>query len=434
MPSRRDWRLLLVGLAFVDLVCLTAAFSAAAWLASRPSLGGHTGDYYGIFILLMVPVFATVFISQGLYNPRNLLSGTREYAAVFRACIYGLVALILLSYAVHRHISREWIVFSGALAVSLVGWSRFAVRRISHRLRRRGYFTTRALVIGADAGSIAMAKQLSVTDSGVRVVGFLDDYAAAGSTIAGELKVLGSPANLMQAAARTRADEAIVVPQALPWETLQTIMTEATSASSNGLQVHLSAGFYDLLTTGVRLSERNHVPLLTVNKARLTPFETGFKRLLDCVLAVGLLVVFAPLIALVAVRLRLQGCGMILDRRPVRTRTGGDFQQLSFPAGPPLRSDFVRKLPGLWNVLRGQLSLVGPRTVTVGEGVSLTSAPIALGIRPGLTGPWREVDDAQEQALLDLYYVRSYSIWLDIQVLFRRLRSRLSKGLRRRRN
>jgi lipopolysaccharide/colanic/teichoic acid biosynthesis glycosyltransferase len=419
--------LLLTGLALSDLVCLLAAFGAAAFLASRPSLGAHRGDYYGIFILLMVPVFAVFFVTQGLYDPHNLLAGTREYASVFRACIYGLVALILLSYAVHRHISREWIVFSGTLAIAFVGWSRFALRRLAHRLRRHGYFTTRALLVGVDADSIAMARQLNIPGTGVRVVGFLDDYAAAGSTLAPDLKVLGAPATLMQTVTRTRADEAIVVPQALPWESLQTVITEATAASSNGLQVHLSAGFYDLLTTGVRLSERNHVPLLTIGKARLSPFETAFKMALDYLIAGGLLVLFAPVLALVALRLRLDNSGNVLERRRVLGRYGKPFDQLSIRSVAPFDWAFVCKLPGLVNVLRGQLSLIGPRPIAAHDGGAGVRGAAILAIRPGLTGPWRQVNDINEQALLDLYYIKSYSVWLDLQVLFKRITARFHR-------
>jgi len=425
MHNRPEWRLFTAGLALTDLVCLTGAFGAAAWLAALPSLGGHTGDYYGIFIVLMVPVFAIFFVTQGLYDPQNLLAGTREYASVFRACIYGLVTLILLSYAVHRHISREWIVFSGTLAIASVGWSRFAMRRLAHRLRRRGRFTTRALLVGVDADSIAMARQLSSPGTGVRVVGFLDDYAPVDSTPAPDLKVLGAPAALMQAVARTRADEAIVVPQALPWESLHTLITTPTAASSNGLQVHLSAGFYDLLTTGVRLSERNRVPLLTIRKARLSPFETAFKMAFDDLIASGLLLLFAPLLGLVALRLRLHQSDSIVERRRVLGRYGEPFDQLSLRAAAPFDWDFVCKLPGLVNVLRGQLSLVGPRPIAADDHGTSARGTSILSVRPGLTGPWRQVKDVNEQALLDLYYTRSYSVWLDLQVLFRRITSRL---------
>jgi lipopolysaccharide/colanic/teichoic acid biosynthesis glycosyltransferase len=209
-----------------------------------------------------------------------------------------------------------------------------------------------------------------------------------------------------------------VVPQALPWETLQSLLAEA-AASPNGLRLHVSAGFYDLLTRSPRLSERNHVPLLTVNKVRLTAFEAIVKTSLDYVLAVTLLTLFSPVLAVMAIALRLSGSGSVIVRRPVTGRRGKQFQLLSFRSG---RSGvgFIRRLPGLLNVLRGELSLVGPRPIVVSS-KGKAQRPETLTIRPGLTGPWREADDAERQDILDLYYIRSYSIWLDLQVLFRRL-------------
>jgi lipopolysaccharide/colanic/teichoic acid biosynthesis glycosyltransferase len=253
------------------------------------------------------------------------------------------------------------------------------------------------------------------------VVGFLDDYLPAGSVVGNGLRVLGAPAALMQVAARTNADEAIVVPQALPWETLQTLLAD-TAAAPNGLRVHLPAGFYDLLTTRVDLSERNHVPLLTLKKARLTPFETVFKSSLDYSLASFLLVSLSPLLAAVALWLRLHDNGEVLQRRPVLGLYGRQFTLLSFSPRGPARSPFIRKLPALINVIIGDLSIVGPRPS------ELESHARRLAIRPGLTGSWRQVDDPEQQAVLDLYYIRSYSVWLDLQVLFQRVLARA--GLR----
>jgi lipopolysaccharide/colanic/teichoic acid biosynthesis glycosyltransferase len=84
----------------------------------------------------------------------------------------------------------------------------------------------------------------------------------------------------------------------------------------------------------------------------------------------------------------------------------------------------------LINVLRGELSLVGPRPIPVDEANNTVEQRMTLTIRPGLTGPWRQAADPVQQALLDLYYIRSYSIWLDLQVLVARLRSRLPRGPR----
>ena len=82
----------------------------------------------------------------------------------------------------------------------------------------------------------------------------------------------------------------------------------------------------------------------------------------------------------------------------------------------------VRKLPGLWNVLAGQLSIVGPRPHPDSVG---PNGRASLRIRPGLTGLWRQAEDPTAQDVLDLYYVRNYSLWLDLQILFNRGKSRL---------
>jgi lipopolysaccharide/colanic/teichoic acid biosynthesis glycosyltransferase len=272
---------------------------------------------------------------------------------------------------------------------------------------------------------VALANQLNDGGSGVSIVGFLDVYQPVGAVLSGGLRILGPPTALEQVAAQTGAQEAIIVPQALPWETVQSLMSEA--AAPDGLRVHLSPGFYELLVTNVRLLERNRVPLLTVTKAALTPFETAFKRTLDYLLATALLLAFAPALAFSALWLKAHGSGQVLERRRVRGRYGKPFTQLAFSSTGPLRSDFIRKLPGLFNVLAGQLSLVGPRPGRFDEPGGPAPGLRLVTIRPGLTGPWRQVMDPDEQAILDLYYIRSYSIWLDLHVLFARLKARLRR-------
>jgi lipopolysaccharide/colanic/teichoic acid biosynthesis glycosyltransferase len=420
MPKERAWWVLIGSLVVVDLAAVLIALNMGAWLSSRPAFGQRgTPDWS--FTLLVLPVFGLIFLAEGLYARENLLGGTREYAAVFRACTYGLLAIVLVSFVSKRTISREWIVLSWALTVVTAGTGRFLVRRAVYRLRRLGHFTAATIIVGADAQSLAVARQLSEDGSGVRILGFLDDYVPVGSVLGDGHRVLGSASALMQVAARTHAEDAIVVPQALPWETLQTLLSQA-AATPNGLKVHLPAGFYDLLTTRVGLSEKNHVPLLTVKKARLTPIETVFKTVLDYSLAAFILVFCSPVILATAGWLRLNGSGTILERRPVIGQYGRPFTLLSFRRAGLARSPFIGKLPGLINVLRGELSIVGPRPMTDDADGSQTRL---RSIRPGLTGSWREVNDPDKQAVLDLYYVRSYSVWLDLQVLFRRLRARL---------
>jgi lipopolysaccharide/colanic/teichoic acid biosynthesis glycosyltransferase len=420
----RDWRLFSIALAATDVLCFLAGPALAGLLGAQPALGSHHRDRYWQMALLFAPVYVIVFLSQGLYDRRNLRGGAREYALFFQACALGLAVIILLDFLFRLYLSRQWIILGAILTTVLAATARLALRRVADYLRRRGHFTSRAIVIGADTDGLAVAAKLNEPGSGIQVVGLLDDYVPVGTELRPGLRVLDAPSALRQVALREGAQDAILVPQALPWETLQKLIANVALAP-NSVRVHLAAGFYDLLASNVAPSELNGVPLLTVSKARLGGFEAGVKVAVDYVLATILLTLFAPALALTALRVRLSGSRNVLERRSVLGRGGRTFSQLSFPASAQVAGDFVLKLPGLVNVLLGQLSLVGPRPIPAEKAADTIEERITLTIRPGLTGPWRQVDDPADQALMDLYYIRSYSIWLDLQVLAMRVVARI---------
>src|SRR2546425_3891699 len=424
MPdSRRDWRALTVVLALSDLIAVLLAFGVAAALVWRPGIGINGGNDTDWLVLIMIPVLGLIFVAQGLYEPANLLVGAREFAGVFRASTYGLLAITVITFVLRWPLSRSWTVASWGLMTVFVIAVRFAVRRIAAAVRHRGRLTARVVVVGADEDSIALAQQVNQPGSGMRVVGILDDYIPTGTELPGGLRVVGHSASLLQTTSRLQVQDAIVAPHALPWETLRELML-VSATRANGLRVHLSAGFYDLLTAGVRFSERNHVPLLTLRKARLSAVERVIKGVLDVGLAAILVVALAPLVGLMAVCQWRAGSPLTIDRERVLGRNLVTFDLLRFRSSAPFQSDFLTKLPGLLNVLRGQLSLVGPRPIGEEEAKRRGGMPLTT-IQPGLTGPWRQAADPAEQATLDLYYVRSYSVWLDVAVLYERAMFRL---------
>ncbi len=421
--GRRDWTWLTVTLVASDLGAVLLAFWLAATLVWRTGVGINGGNDSDWLVLAMVPVLGLIFFAQGLYEPANLLVGAREFAGVFRASAYGLLAITVIAFVLRWPLSRSWTVASWALMTGLVIALRFGIRRVAAAVRRRGRLTERAVIVGADEDSLALAEQVNQPGSGMRVVGILDDYIPTGTELPGGLRVVGPSSSLMETTSRLRVHDAIIAPQALPWETLrELILVSATRA--NGLQVHLSAGFYDMLTAGVRFSERSHVPLLTLRKARLSPVERAVKAVLDRGLATVLLLGLSPVLLVMVAWQRRHAQPSLLDRRRVLGARGASFDLLSFHSSAPFESNLLAKLPGLLNVLRGQLSLVGPRPLTEAETRTLPSMPLTT-IQPGLTGPWRQAADPTEQATLDVYYVRSYSVWLDIAVLFERAMVRL---------
>jgi len=419
----------MLALAVSDLVAVLLAFWLAAALVWRPGVGINGGNDTDWLVLLMLPVLGALFLAQGLYEPANLLNGAREFAGVFRACAYGLLAITIVTFVLRWPLSRAWTVLSWGLMTAFVIAARFCIRRFAAAARLRGGLTERAVVVGVDEDSIALAEQVNQPGSGMRVVGILDDYVATGTELPGGLRVIGSSASLLQTASRLNLHDAIIAPRALPWETLRDLMlTSATRSDS--LRVHLSAGFYDLLTAGVQFGERNHVPLLTLRKARLSTTERAIKAGLDRGLAAILVVMLAPMVAVMALWQWRHGAALRIVRQPVVGQNRIEFGLMRFQSSAPFASDLLRKLPGLLNVLRGDLSLVGPQPISSDDAALPGAVPLST-IQPGLTGSWRQAADAAEQATLDLYYVRSYSVWLDIAVLYERAMVRLRPAAKR---
>jgi lipopolysaccharide/colanic/teichoic acid biosynthesis glycosyltransferase len=344
-----------------------------------------------------------------------------------------------------------------ALSCLFVGASRFAFRRVVFYLRQQDLFVTRALVVGANEQAKAIVRQLhGSTEQGVQVVGFLDDYLPPGTPVMDDLEVLGSPTELDRISRDIGAGGIVVMPDALAWESFQEIIREA-SARGNGLEIKLSPGFYEILTTGVKVDPTSFVPLLTVERVRITGLDALFKNLLDYGLGLVLLMFLSPMMFLISVALWMgrrkespdpARRTPILDRYLVEGLRGHTFQTVKFHTGllgsarrslvDPLPERFAEnrrttrlgaflfrtgldKLPQLFNVLRGQMSLVGPRTISAEDrapyGPWLSSM---LTVKPGMTGPWalRSTPTLGDEIRLTLYYIRNWTIWVDLQILF----------------
>ncbi len=313
-----------------------------------------------------------------------------------------------------------------------------------HVFRTRGHFLTRAIIVGANEHAQTIARQLApATQSGVQVIGFLDDYLPRDTRVIDELRVLERPTALAQIARDLRATEAIVVQGAITWESFMEIITQSATALDD-LEIKLSPGFYEIMATGVRLSHDGFVPLLALEKNRINGFDALLKGWLDYSVALVGVIVLSPLLALIALLVKLIAHGDVLEPHQVlgvrektfttwkfRTR---DDQMKDHPLGYPLYRAGLDKLPQIFNVLRGEMSLVGPRPIpTYRAQVYQEWLPTLLTVKPGPTGPWvvdgAAVDSFEAEIRLDLYYIRNWTIWLDLQIIWQTV-LRLFQGQR----
>ena len=405
---RRDWLAYTLALLLVDAASIATALAVAGRL--RPN-GVSAGEYM-VAIGVLVPCWLATMFGFGLYQRTRLLSGTDEYAGVLQATAGLTVVLVLGDMLLGAGlVSRGWLLAFPPALVVVNGVFRMCARRVVYATRRRGAFRPRAIIAGVDDRSVQLAQHL--TASGFQVLGFFDDFRPAGSRIGpGEWPVLCTTSQLSRAGA-LGADEVIVNPVAIPWDSRRAILG---AQSAWRFDVRMLADREEALTGHIRVASRAGVPLYELHEVRIAGLEAAIKRGFDLAAACGLVLILGPF-ALARVLSRVAARQAVLDRHEL-LGAGGRPVRVYTLAGPGHR--VISKLPAVAAVLRGDMSIVGPGGI---EG-SNEQVPAELRMmKPGLTSPvsaGREGFDEASAAAVQLEYVRNYSVWRDLQVLWHR--------------
>jgi lipopolysaccharide/colanic/teichoic acid biosynthesis glycosyltransferase len=273
-------------------------------------------------------------------------------------------------------------------------------------------------------------------------------------------RVIADPAELAELVQLEQVEELIVARTAVTHEQLLELFRQF--ATDERVVIRMSSGLFELLTTGMRVQEIASMPLLSLNKVRLTGLDRLLKRSLDLALLAASTPVVLPLVLLAGLAVRLDSPGPILYRRRVLGLNGRPFEafklrtmavdaearlaqllerdprlQQEWERGHKLRHDprvtslgrllrrySIDELPQWLNVLRGEMSFVGPRMVAVDEAARYGRWRLnLLTVKPGLTGPWQIVGrnslPYEERVRLSMNYIRNYSLWLDLEILLR---------------
>jgi len=443
-----------------DAFVLGFAFLVAYWM--RFDLQMTTAPevvappyFYEMVAALLTSVLILLFLLFNLYDHDSLLGGVSEYSRIFNACSTGAMVVVFASFLAPGFVvSRGWLVAAWLLSFVMVTLNRFVCRRLVYPLRRRGYFLTPAVIIGINEEAAALAADLrNWGSSGLRIAGFVSSEPDAGRRLG--LPVLGDVGDIRRIIRQHGIEDLIVAITALRREQLLELCEEINSVP--GVHLRLSSGLYELLTTGLTVRTNGSVPLVTVNKMRLTTGEAFSKAVLEYSLSIVGLLLLWPLLLLLAILIKWDSRGPVLFRRRVLGVSGRRFNAFKFRTmhvngddllGPDrrlqeqlrlehklkddprvthvgrwLRKYSLDELPQLFNVILGQMALVGPRMITSEEAEKYGRHRLdLLTVKPGITGLWqvsgRSDLSYEERVRLDMYYIRNYSVWLDLQVLF----------------
>lgn len=436
MSDQRAWRWLRLAVVCTDACAITLAFLLVFAISPvvEPTITPLSlGSWRVLRLVIYVVGWLALLAIYRLYEPEYLLDGFQQYTRIVQASTTGLLLVALVALLDAKPTPRFVLLSSWTLSLLALGLTRFLLRRVVWALRRRGIFRSRVLVVGAGEDGWAIADQITDYAPGAAdVVGFLDEYSPIGTRIAGS-QVLGEPQALARIARETGATDAILIPQGIGWESMQHLLQGGPQRW--GVQrMWLAPASRDLLTTGLEVHQRGSLPLLAVSGPRIAGMEAAMKRGLDLLLVLLVLPVAAPVCAGIIAWRAARGRTPILLRRQIVARRRR-FTMLTFAPDTALRRWHVWRLPALLNVLRGDLSFVGPRPIEAAMEASYLPWRLMLtSVRPGLMGPWWLLSGSVHTSMtaevgLDLAYIRNYTIWSDLRLLALMVRRLVAREL-----
>ncbi|MBE0411279.1 MAG: sugar transferase [Anaerolineales bacterium] len=439
----------------LDLFSIGIAIIAANWLRLNLPFGRPLRAEPGIETLLLeaVVLFPVIFLLLSLYDPRRAMRFRGEFQQLFWACTLAYLALAGMVYFTAREISRLFLLYFFAMHfLSVVNW------RITWRLVRRaqnenGSDQRRVLLIGGgESANQALERLKELAWAGVHLVGYLTD----GETIPtrnGPIPHLGTLKNVEEVVRRNKVDDVLIALPAENYDRVRKLLPKLMDHPSN---IWVVPDYFNLLIYGGQVDDLGGVPMISLKAPTLAGYQRVVKRAFDLLVGIPIMIPALPLMGVIAVAIKLDSPGPAIFKQQRVGENGRLFFMYKFrsmiegadrhlpkvmkrdrngdwvhkrPDDPRVTrvGQFIRRtsldeLPQLFNVLKGEMSLVGPRPempVLVEKYQPWQMQRFA--VPQGITGWWQINGRSDKPMHLhtedDIYYVQNYSLLLDIQIL-----------------
>jgi len=441
-----------------DGVLVSLGWVGAWWL--RHALDGALGtpinpfDAYGRALPLIVLPWLSCCWLFGIYRTARMRTAADEIRALFGGVALGLLVVSSISFFFREFEFGRFVVLASAgINLGLQGASRFAFHRIEQRLRRSGEHDVSVLIVGTGVTAIRLLQKLQDhPEIGYRVAGFLDDRDDPDAKDVAGRPVLGRIDDARAVAIEHGVQEIFVAAPALSHARMLSLVLECEDL---GLTFRVVTNLFEVLTAGTRIDLVDDLPLVRLGRETVHPLYAPLQRAVDlCGAVVGLLLA-APLMLWCAARIRATSPGRAIFAHERVGRNGRVFTLYKFRTmrcdaepsavapravsdprvteyGKWLRATSIDELPQLFNVLRGEMSLVGPRPEMpfIVDGYDEWQRRRLL-VKPGITGLWqilgRKDLPMHENLQYDFYYIRNRSLVLDVSILMRTIGAVLSR-------
>lgn len=448
----RFFRSLLLG---ADIAVIAASWGAAYWIrfeSGLPVLPPPTGYDPSLYLLpvAVIPVlWPTIFRWLDLYRPRRVTSYRRELIELVQASTLAVLVLIAAAYLVFKtELSRIVLVLFWTISTLALVATRIAFRETVRSLRRRGRNLRHVLIVGGGEVAAALLERINRhREFGLCVAGLLspEDPADPALRLVPQLGTYGD----LQEILRERPLDQVFF--ALPLEDQTRLPSLLAVVDSEMVDLRIVPDLLRFASLRGGVDDFDGLPIVSLRTSPLMGWNSVAKRGLDLVAGSLILVLAAPVMAVIALLVKLTDGGPVLYRQERMGLDGRVFQMLKFRSmrvdaeettgpvwarygdsrvtwiGRILRRTSLDELPQLWNVLKGEMSLAGPRperpVLIERFRTELPRYMLRHKIKAGMTGwaqvnGWRGDTSLERRLEHDLYYIQHWSIGLDLKILW----------------
>ena len=407
-------------------------------------------QYYMTALLLIVPMYLILYSAFNLYTPKRVQGRRLELANIVKANTLGLFILIGILYLLKIiDFSRSMLVIFFFVNIAVEETVRMTIRIVLRDMRRKGLNQKHIVLVGySRAAEEYIDRILANPQWGYTVRGILDDSVEAGTDYRG-IKVLGRIDNLMIILPQNRLDEIAITLGLNDYSRLEEIVA---LCEKSGVHTKFIPDYNNIIPTKPYTEDLLGLPVINIRYVPLSnTFPSLVKRTMDIFGSIAAIVLFSPVMLLCAALVKLTSPGPVLYKQVRVGLHNRNFEMFKFRSmevqpeaeekkawtvkndprvtgiGKFMRRTSLDELPQLFNILKGDMSLVGPRPerpqFVEKFREEIPRYMVKHQVRPGLTG-WAQVNgyrgdtSIRKRIEYDLYYIENWTLGLDIKILF----------------
>lgn len=439
----------------IDAAVIAVSY-ISAWLLKfvspffEDSVRSLSFEWYMLALIPLIPAYLILYYAFGLYTPKRVQGRRLEFSNVVKANTVGMLLFIGILFVVLKEInfSRSMLFIFYFLNIFLEETVRMVIRYILRNIRKKGLNQKHILLVGySRAAEEYIDRILQNPQWGYNVRGILDDNVKAGTTYKG-IKVLGRIANLMVILPENRLDEIAITLGLSEYYRLEEIVA---LCEKSGVHTKFIPDYNNIIPTKPYTEDLLGLPVINIRYVPLTnTFNMVLKRLMDIGGSIFAIVLFSPVMLLAAILVKLTSPGPLIykqERVGLHNRTFLMYKFRSMEVQPKeeekkawtvkndprvtgigkfMRRTSIDELPQLFNILKGDMSLVGPRPerpfFVEKFREEIPRYMVKHQVRPGLTG-WAQVNGYRGDTSIrkridyDLYYIENWTLGLDVKIL-----------------